>query len=197
MTIIAVIPARGGSKRLHRKNIYPVFGKPMLAWSIEACKRSKYLEDVYVSTEDDEIANVALMHNAKVISRPNELSDDNTPKMEAIRHADEWYQQAYGNSPDILVSVQANSPELNAYDIDRGITMLLEHNLFEVISVGENLIQNASFRVIRQTCLHNTYLSAHLGVVINDCKDVHTLEDVKAIEASYKSASHFVQRINN
>jgi CMP-N-acetylneuraminic acid synthetase len=196
VTNIAVIPARGGSKRLPRKNIYPVFGKPMLAWSIEACKRSKLLDEIYVSTDDGEIAGVALSYGARVIDRPADLSDDVTPKMEVIRHADEWYRQANGSSPKVLVSVQSNSPELNAHDIDKGINMLLDNNLFEVISVDRNLIQNASFRVIRQTSLYNTFLSAHIGVVINDCKDVHTLEDVTAIEASYKSVSQFIQRIN-
>ena len=197
MTIIAVIPARGGSKRLPRKNIYPVFGKPMLAWSIEACKRSELLDDVYVSTDDSEIAGVALKCGAKVIDRPGDLSDDLTPKMEVIRHADGWFRQTNGVPPNILVSVQANSPELNARDIDSGIRMLLDNNLFEVISVDSNMIQNASFRVIRQTSLYNTFLSAHMGVIINDCKDVHTQEDVKAIEASYKSASHFIKRVHN
>ena len=180
-----------------RKNIYPVFGKPMLAWSIEACKRSELLDDVYVSTDDSEIAGVALKCGAKVIDRPGDLSDDLTPKMEVIRHADGWFRQTNGVPPNILVSVQANSPELNARDIDSGIRMLLDNNLFEVISVDSNMIQNASFRVIRQTSLYNTFLSAHMGVIINDCKDVHTQEDVKAIEASYKSASHFIKRVHN
>ena len=55
MRIVAIIPARAGSKRLHRKNIYPVWGEPMLSWSIKAAKESKYISEVWVSTEDDEI----------------------------------------------------------------------------------------------------------------------------------------------
>jgi len=154
MNTIAIIPARGGSKRLKRKNIYPVFDKPMIAWSIEACQRSQFIDEVLVSTEDDEIATVAASFGAQVIKRPNDLADDQI-------------------------------------DIDKGIQLLNDNQLFEVISVGSDMIQNASFRVIRQTSLYNTFLSAHIGVVLNECTDVHTIDDVKAIERRYTDADDF------
>lgn len=195
MSIIAVIPARGGSKRLPRKNIYPIFDKPMIAWAIESCQRSAYIDHVFVSTEDDEIASIAKEYAADVIDRPDSLASDMMPKMEVIRHADSWYQSEYNEAPDILVSVQANSPELNVSDIDAGIELLKKNDLFEVISVGEDMVQNASFRVIKQNCLHNTFLSAHLGVVVNECLDVHTLDDVIRIESQYKSVIEFEKKI--
>ena len=154
MKIVAIIPARGGSKRLKRKNIFPIFDKPMLAWSIEACQRSLYIECIYVSTEDQEIAEVAQQYNASVINRDVNLADDKTAKMEVIRHADQWLRNSQNQYPEILISVQANSPELRASDIDKGIELLLENKLFEVISVGKDMLQNASFRVIRQSCLY-------------------------------------------
>lgn len=196
MTTIAVIPARGGSKRLARKNIHLVFGKPMLVWSIEACARCQNIDEIYVSTEDEEIAEVAILNGANVITRPENLAEDMIPKMEVIRHADKWYESTFGFSPKVLVSVQANSPELRSSDIDRGIEMLVTNDLYEVISVGNDMLQNASFRVIRQTSLYNTFLSAHLGVVVNDCLDVHTLADAELIEAKYKDVAYFTQRIN-
>lgn len=191
MSIVAIIPARGGSKRLKRKNIYPVFGKPMIGWSIEACQRSRFIDDVIVSTEDDEIAAVAESFGTKVIKRPDNLADDQMPKMEVIRHADQWLQSTRDLTADILVSVQANSPELKTQDIDKGIQLLNDNQLFEVISVGNDMIQNASFRVIRQTSLYNTFLSAHLGVVMNECTDVHTIDDVKTIEQRFVDADEF------
>lgn len=196
MSIIAVIPARGGSKRLPRKNIYPVFGKPMLGWAVEACKRSKYIDEVYVSTEDNEIADIALKFGADIIRRSEDLADDVTPKMEVIRHADQWYLEQKGKHPDILLSVQANSPELNHVDMDKGIELLKNNNLWEVISVGTDYVQNASFRVIKQICLYNTFLSAHLGVVINDCLDVHTIEDVDDLEKKYKTIDNFINAVS-
>ena len=179
-----------------RKNIQPVFGKPMLVWSIEACARCQNIDEIYVSTEDEEIAEVAMLNGANVITRPANLADDIIPKMEVIRHADKWYESTYGAPPKVLVSVQANSPELQSRDIDRGIKMLIRNDLYEIISVGSDMIQNASFRVIRQTSLYNTFLSAHLGVVVNDCLDVHTMADIESIEANYKDVTHFTQRIN-
>jgi len=187
MKVVAIIPARGGSKRLPKKNIYPLFGKPLISWSIEACLKSKYIDEVYVSTEDKSISEVAQSHGVKVISRPADLADDLTPKMEAIRHADQFLQNELSQTADILVSVQANSPELKSTDIDKGIELLQENNLFEVITISEDMIQNASFRVIKQSCLYNTFLSAHIGVVINECTDVHTLEDIQSIEKKYTS----------
>ena len=191
MSIIAIIPARGGSKRLKRKNIYPVFDKPMIAWSIEACQRSQFIDEVLVSTEDDEIATVAESFGVQVIKRPKDLADDQMPKMEVIRHADQWLQSTRKHTADILVSVQANSPELKTQDIDKGIQLLNDNQLFEVISVSSDMIQNASFRVIRQTSLYNTFLSAHIGVVMNECTDVHTIDDVKTIEQRFTNADEF------
>lgn len=191
MSVIAIIPARGGSKRLKRKNIYPIFGKPMLAWSIEACQRSDLIDEVLVSTEDDEIAGVAKSYGAQVIKRPTNLAGDQMPKMEVIRHADQWLQSTRDHTADLLVSVQANSPELKTQDMDKGIQLLQDNNLLEVISVSSDMIQNASFRVIRQTSLYNTFLSAHIGVVMNECTDVHTIDDVNSIEKRFENATEF------
>lgn len=197
MSVIAVIPARGGSKRLLRKNIYPVFGKPMIAWSIEACRRSAHIQEIFVSTEDAEIATVAHAYGAEVIDRPASLADDKTAKMEVIRHAGEWYLDRFKRHPEILVSVQANSPEIRHKDIDEGIDLLAKNSLWEVISVGKDNIQNASFRVIKQSILYNTFLSAHIGIVINDCMDVHTLADVTAIEKKYGNADALVNQVTH
>ncbi|MCD8571101.1 MAG: pseudaminic acid cytidylyltransferase [Alphaproteobacteria bacterium] len=73
---VAIIPARGGSKRLPRKNILPVMGKPMIAWPIEAALQSGVFETVIVSTEDDEIADIAKAHGAAVVKRPDDLASD-------------------------------------------------------------------------------------------------------------------------
>ena len=84
---IAVIPARGGSKRIPHKNIKPFFGKPMIAWSIEAAKESRLFDMVIVSTDDNEIAKVAEEYGAKVpFMRPAELAEDITPPEPVIKH---------------------------------------------------------------------------------------------------------------
>lgn len=168
------------------KNIYPVFDKPMIVWAIEACRRSRYIEKVYVSTDHDRIADIAREHGAEVVRRAQRLAADDVPKMEVIRDVDRWLRRRYGDdAPDVIVSVQANSPELKTRDIDRGIELLRRAGLWEVISVGADDIQNAAFRVIDRICLYNTFLSANLGIVRNDCIDVHSAADVRDVELRY------------
>jgi len=82
---IAIIPARGGSKRLKKKNIFLLNGKPLIAYTIEACKNSKNIDDIYVSSDDDEILLVSKEYGAKALKRDSSISDDYTPKIEVIR----------------------------------------------------------------------------------------------------------------
>ena len=87
MNVVAIIPARGGSTRLPRKNIRNVWGKPMIYWSIKAAKKSKYINDIYVTSDDDEILNISKKFGANTIKRPKDLSDNFTYKQFAITHA--------------------------------------------------------------------------------------------------------------
>ncbi|MEA2091908.1 MAG: pseudaminic acid cytidylyltransferase, partial [Campylobacterota bacterium] len=85
--IIAIIPARGGSKRIPRKNIKDFFGKPLIAYSIEAAIESKLFDRIIVTTDDEEIANIAESYGAETLKRPKELADDFTPTIPVIAHA--------------------------------------------------------------------------------------------------------------
>ena len=91
---VAIIPARGGSKRIPRKNIREFRGKPMIAWSIEAALKSGCFDDVIVSTDDDEIAGIAKVHGASVpFMRPDKLADDFAGTMDVLRHAVDAYEK--------------------------------------------------------------------------------------------------------
>lgn len=181
MHVVAIIPARGGSKRLPRKNIYPVLQVPMLCWVIRACQGSRHITGVYVSTEDPEIAAVAREWSAAVIERPKELANDEIQKQDAIVHAVE-HLLAHGRAPDIVLSVQPNSPELTGHDLDRGIEKFLAYQLWELFSVDSNLVQNGAFRVMRKDTVFLRTLSVHCGVTVCDCVDIHTIEDVAEAE---------------
>ena len=88
---VAIIPARGGSKRIPRKNILDFWGKPMIAWSIEAAKNSAIFDRILVSTDDPEIREIAMKWGAEVpFERPPELSDDQAGTLPVIRHAVNW-----------------------------------------------------------------------------------------------------------
>ena len=123
---LAVIPARGGSKRIPRKNIKLFCGKPMLAWPIEAALQSGAFDQVIVSTDDPEIAEVALQHGATVpFMRPEYLSDDYTGTIPVIQHAIEWFNTA-GHAVDLVCCLYATAPFVMAEDILRGLQVLTE-----------------------------------------------------------------------
>jgi N-acylneuraminate cytidylyltransferase len=123
---LAVIPARGGSKRIPRKNIKEFCGKPMIAWSIEAAIRSGCFDQVVVSTDDAEIADVARQYGASVpFMRPAELSDDYTGTLPVIRHAIEWFN-GQGQTVEQVCCLYATAPFVRVEDIQRGLQILEE-----------------------------------------------------------------------
>lgn len=183
--VVAIIPARGGSKRLERKNIYPVWGKPMLYWAIKAAKESEHITDVWVTTEDEEVKRVALESGASVHTRDPELSQDHVYKMEAIRAAASFIERKHFK-PEIIISLQANSPEITGVILDNAIESFVVNDRNELISVDDELMMNAAFRIMKNWYIYQRDLSTKTGAFICDVHDVHTIEDVKFIEKRCK-----------
>lgn len=176
--VIAIIPARSNSKRLKNKNIYPVWGKPMIYWAIEAAKKSKFIKTVYVSSESEKILKIIKKFKAKPIKRPEYLSKDNVFKIEVIRHAYEHIYSKLKSKPTLIVSLQANSPEIVHQDLDYAINHLIKYNLNEVSSISSENIQNAAFRVMKKEALFQKSLSTYFGVVKTDIEDIHYKKDL-------------------
>jgi len=125
---IAVIPARGGSKRIPRKNIKNFCGKPMIAWSIEAAKASALFDHILVSTDDAEIADIAKQWGAEVpFMRPVELSDDHAGTTEVIAHATRWALEQ-GFDVEAVCCIYATAPFVQAEDLKRGLAALESGN---------------------------------------------------------------------
>ncbi|WP_306640420.1 cytidylyltransferase domain-containing protein [Sanyastnella coralliicola] len=184
MRTIAIIPARGGSKRLEKKNIYPLLGKPLIAYTIDALKECAFVDDIFVSSDDEEILKVGEQYGAKSLLRPKELADDHTPKIVAIRQAvEDPLVSADGEVENVIVA-QANSPELTAAHFKSGYDLMVNHKLWEVMSADENGVQNAAFRIVKKHALFNEFLSAHCGFVVANNLDVHTIEDIQELENS-------------
>ena len=121
---ICVIPARGGSKRIPRKNIKEFCGKPMIAWSIEAAIESGCFDRIIVSTDDAEIADVAEKFGATIpFMRPAELADDYKGIIPAIAHAIKW-QNDHDDAPSNVCCICATAPFVQAKDIQRGLNLL-------------------------------------------------------------------------
>lgn len=124
MQRLAVIPARGGSKRIPRKNIRPFGGQPMIAWSIRAALDSGCFDRVIVSTDDTEIAAMAREHGALVpFMRPADLSDDHTGTVPVIAHAI-GSETSGGHAPDLVCCIYATAPFLRSQDLQRGLEQL-------------------------------------------------------------------------
>ena len=135
MHTVAVIPARGWSKGLKNKNIYPVAGKPLLAWTILQALASASIERVFVTTDDQTIAEVASEYGAEVIVRPPELSGDKATSESAIIHAAGVIERDHHIPIDIIVFLQATSPLRKPQDIDRAVELFLREGADSLISV--------------------------------------------------------------
>jgi CMP-N,N'-diacetyllegionaminic acid synthase len=126
--ILALIPARGGSKSVPRKNVISVFGKPLIAWTIGHALASKHITRVVVSTDDEEIARIALSCGAQApFLRPFELSGDFSLDVEFHRHALEWLRDRENYSPEMVVNLRPTSPSRLPATIDRAIECFAAH----------------------------------------------------------------------
>jgi len=132
--IIGIIPARGGSKGLLRKNILPLAGKPLIAWTIEAALKSKYLARVIVSTDDPAIAKISKKHGADVpFMRPRKLSTDRAKSIDVVFHVLRCLPEKY----DYAVLLQPTSPLRTAADIDACLKLCITKKANSCVSVEE------------------------------------------------------------
>ena len=131
-TFLAIIPARGGSKRLPRKNILDLCGKPLISWSIEAALKSKYISKVVVSSDDEEILNISSNFGADIIKRPYELANDTATTFDTVKHTIDNFENY-----DYIVLLQPTSPLRNVKHIDEAIELLEEKQADAIVSVSE------------------------------------------------------------
>lgn len=135
--ITAIIPARGGSKGIPRKNLFPVNGKPLIQYTIEAAKASKYLTHVMLNSEDTEIQHFCESAGVDVsYTRPVELAGDSSRQIDAILHWLDWMEQNQ-RLPDIVVLLQPTSPLRTAALIDRAIEQFLAQPSVSLVGVNE------------------------------------------------------------
>ncbi|WP_392344245.1 cytidylyltransferase domain-containing protein [Pseudoalteromonas prydzensis] len=130
--ILAIIPARGGSKRLPRKNVLPINGKPLIEWSIDAAKASEYIDTVFISTDDKEIQSISFESGAYVPElRPAELATDTATTESMLLYTLEKYGKGY----DVVILLQPTSPLRTPNNIDEAIELFLTKKAFSVVSV--------------------------------------------------------------
>lgn len=132
-TLLAIIPARGGSKRLPKKNILDLKGIPLIAHTIKAGIKSKYIDKVIVSSDDDEILDISQNYGSLTLKRPGKLASDTASTFEAIKHTIENMDNYY----DYIILLQATSPLRNEGHIDEAIELLESKNADAIVSVCE------------------------------------------------------------
>ena len=131
-TFLAIIPARGGSKRLPRKNVLELCGKPLIAWSIEAGLKSKYIDKLIVTSDDEDILSISEKYGSDIIKRPEELSNDTATTFDALKHTIDNLEKY-----DYIVLLQPTSPLRNEKHLDEAIELLEEKNADAIVSVCE------------------------------------------------------------
>ena len=137
-SFIAIIPARGGSKRLPRKNLINLGGKPLIAWTIEAALNCPFIDEVMVSTDDAEIAEVSKKYGANVpFLRPDELASDVATSFDAVKHAIDFYRTELDKEFDFVIMLQPTSPLRTMLNISEAIKQCTDNQASAIISVCE------------------------------------------------------------
>ena len=177
MEILAIIPARGGSKGLPGKNILPLAGKPLIVWSIEAARESKYIDKCIVSTDDDKISNIVKKYDGEIpFKRPAHLATDESTTFDVLEHGINFFKNQSVEF-DYLVLLEPTSPLRDSNDIDTAINLLHDnrskadsivgvskveetHPVFDVKINKDGLIQpymSESFKVFRRQEIEELY----------------------------------------
>ena len=134
--MLALIPARSGSKGIPRKNICPLAGKPLIAWTIESARQSECVDRVVVSTDDSQIAEIAVQWGAESpFLRPEDIAKDDTPGIAPVIHAIKWLEEHQNYRPDYVALLQPTSPLRESQDINAAYELALRHGADAVVSV--------------------------------------------------------------
>ena len=153
--VLALIPARGGSKGIKDKNIIDLCGKPLIQYTIDAAKKSKYIDDIVVSTDSEKIATISKKCGAEVpFMRPIELAQDKSKSIDAVVHAVETLKK-YGRFYDCVVFLQPTQPLRDTEDIDGAINTFYQHGRQSLISVAEVVNHPLLIRTIENGKLKN------------------------------------------
>lgn len=135
--ILALIPAREGSKGIKGKNIVELVGKPLIAYTIEACKNSKYIDSIVLTTDSEKIADVAIKYGCRVpFMRPAQLAEDNSKTIDAVIHSINTLREK-GENYEILILLQPTHPLRDANDIDNAIKQFINEGIRSLASINE------------------------------------------------------------
>ena len=171
--VLAILPARGGSKRIPKKNIKEFCGKPMIAWPIQTLQACGLVDDILVSTDSPEIQQVVESLNVQApFLRPAELSDDNIGTGPVIKHAVEWYLENIGK-PDLILTVYPSAVFITPKDLEEALELLMKNDSESLIACGayEYPIQRALF--LNKDKRIEMFSPEHINTRTQDCEDAY------------------------
>lgn len=183
--IVAVIPARGGSKRLPGKNLHPVLGRPMLEWVITAALDSGRVvaDQLIVSSDDPAILACAAENGVVALERPTDLAADDVWTEPVLRHAVEHWEASNARRADVVLWLNASIPEVTAQHIAAVVDRLLAGSFREVLTVDADGVLTSAARAMRRDVLDQHALTAGAAAIVGDYVDIHTAADVAMVEA--------------
>tara|TARA_Y100000996_G_scaffold384867_1_gene341838 strand:+ start:165 stop:749 length:585 start_codon:yes stop_codon:yes gene_type:complete len=170
---VAIIPARGNSKRIKNKNILLYKNKPLISYSIVAAQKSKFIKNVFVSSDNNEILKISQKYGAKIYKRPIKLADDKTYKLEVIRD----FLKKNKIKQKYIAILQANSPEIKIRHINKCITHFIKFKRDEVISVDKNNNQDSAIRIIKKYKLFENNFGTLIGFAKTNLIDINNYSD--------------------
>lgn len=157
MKLLAIIPARGGSKGIPNKNLVEIDGRTLIAHAISVAKNSEYVTDIVISTDNDDIIEECKRNDVEVpFVRPVELATDTASMIDVVIHAMDWYESTTDNSNYIVVLLQPTSPFRNSKDIDQCYQLLNRQNAESVVSVHK--LRESPYECIKHNGKTNTFL---------------------------------------
>jgi len=180
--IIAIIPAKGNSKRLKNKNIRSLNKKPLIYWTIKHAQKSKIIKKIFVSTDSQKISNFAQKMNIGVIRRPKKLGGE-TPIIEVYKHAYQKLKKKY--KPKAIVGLQPDHPD-RTVSADKAISIFKKKKIDVLFSRDSKKIKNGSYYIISKKILENRIVKKKF-IIVDDCTNIHYLSDIKRIEKNEKN----------
>lgn len=183
-SVLAVIPARGGSKGIKDKNIIDLCGKPLIAYSVIAGRESAYIDSVVVTTDSDRIAKAALEYGAEVpFKRPDELASDTARSLDVILHAVRWLKER-GRIYDIVVLLQPTQPLRTAADIDGALEKYMSEGMRPLISVTEAEESPVLMRTVNENGLLEKVLDMDCSLRRQDMRAYYIIDGSIYINAA-------------
>jgi CMP-N,N'-diacetyllegionaminic acid synthase len=160
MNILAIVPARGGSKGIPQKNIYPLYNTPLIYYTIKAIQRSKLITRAILSSDSSEVIKVAEDYGLEVpFVRPSKLAQDDTPALPVVEHAVKWLEETENYKVDYIILLQPTSPLRTENHIDEALSILINSDADSIVSIVEVPHNFNPYSIMK---LQGKYLSPYL-----------------------------------